>query len=59
MPATQPIPQNTPDSATREAGRILAVHNQATDSRTRTPARWNPPTQRSAAAGENAGRRVK
>lgn len=59
MPAIQPIPQNTPDSATKQAGQILALHNRSTDGRVRTPAAWNPPTRRATQTGENAGRRIK
>jgi RES domain-containing protein len=59
MPAIQPIPRNTPSSADRQAADVLALHNRSTDGRQRTPARWNPPTQRSTATGENSGRRVK
>lgn len=59
MPAIQPIPRNTPDPASQQASDVLARHNRSTDGRLRTPARWNPPTQRATATGENAGRRVK
>ena len=59
MPAIQPIPRNTPDPASKQEADLLALHNRSTDGRQRTPAKWNPPTTRSAAAGENPGRRVK
>lgn len=58
MPATQPIPQNEPNSASKQASDVLALHNNATNARTRNPARWDPPTRRSTVTGENAGRRV-
>jgi hypothetical protein len=59
MPAIQPIPVNAPSPSAEEAARLLANHNRSTDGRQRTPARWNPPTQRGTASGESAGRRVK
>lgn len=59
MPATQPIPRNTPDPASQQAADVLALHNKSTDARVRTPARWAPKVQRSTARGENPGTRVK
>lgn len=59
MPAIQPIPRNSPTPSEEEAQHLLANHNRSTDGRLRTPARWAPATQRSTAAGQNAGRRVK
>lgn len=59
MPAIQPIPRNSPTPSEDEAQRLLANHNRSTDGRLRTPSRFAPSVQRSTAAGQNAGRRVK
>lgn len=58
MAATQPIPQNAPSSAAKEAAAVLALHNKSTERRTRTPASWAPARQSGSVPGENAGTRV-
>lgn len=57
MPAIQPIPQRPMDPASREATELLAMHRKKTDSRSRKPAAWDPPTRKGSVPGENAGTR--
>jgi hypothetical protein len=59
MPAIQPIPQRTPDPASKEAAQVLGLHTRVTQGRTKKPSDWEGDVQRGGTVpGEDSGTQV-